>query len=114
RSVRVRLLGTRRSSGQPAWPHDIAAWWSRHAIRAADDELPNVFLERQADELVVSWDALPTPARFYNIPNGEEVLPITFAVPVLRQMVRARLKAMDLDAAQRSTLLPMTSADTPA
>ena len=59
----------------------------------------------------MSWDALPTPARFYNIPNGEEVLPITFAVPVLRRLVRARLKALDLDEAQRSRLLASTAGD---
>lgn len=90
---------------------DVPAWWSRHAIRAADEDLPNIFFERQADELVVSWDALSTSSRLFSIPNGEEVLPVNFAVPVLRELVRARLGATRLDEAERSRLLTATSSD---
>lgn len=96
-------------------PHEkreeLNAWWKRHAIRAASGELPNIFLERQADELVVSWDASPSSTRFYSIPSGEEILPVTFAVPVLRQLVRDRLKVMSLQEAERSILLASTSED---
>ncbi|MBL8800319.1 MAG: ImmA/IrrE family metallo-endopeptidase [Planctomycetia bacterium] len=90
---------------------EIAGWWSRHAIRATDAELPNFFFERQADELVVSWDAEPSLSRFYKIPYGEAVLPVNFAVPVLRQLVRARLKSMQLDEPERATLLSATAED---
>ena len=89
----------------------IAAWWSRHAIRAADGELPNLFLERQADELVVSWDAAPTSTRFYSISYGEEVLPVSFAVPILPQLVRSRLQSMMLSEEERSRLLMATAGD---
>ncbi len=90
---------------------EVLAWWARHAIRAADEDLPNAFFERQADELVVSWDALPSSRRFYSIPNGEEVLSVSFAVPILRELVRSRLRSMPLDEAERSRLLTATSSD---
>jgi hypothetical protein len=88
---------------------ELAAWWSRHAFRAGDEELPNVFLERQADELVVSWDAAPSKTRFFGIDFGEEVVPVTFAVPILRQLIRARLNAMSLGKKDKSQLLAATS-----
>ena len=90
---------------------ELNAWWDRHAIRAASGELPNIFLERQADELVVSWDASPSSTRFYSIPSGEEILPVRFAVPVLRQVVQDRLKVMSLQEAERTSLLASTSED---
>lgn len=91
---------------------DVAKWWSQHAFRAADGDLPNIFVERQGEQLVVSWDALPTTnKRFYNIPNGEEVLDIRFAVSVLRDLVRSRLSGMQLDEAERSQLLAATAGD---
>ena len=56
---------------------EVTEWWSRHAVRAADPGLPDLFLERQADELVVSW--------------GEQVavVQVAVAVPVLRSLVEA-------------------------
>jgi Zn-dependent peptidase ImmA (M78 family) len=89
----------------------VSAWWAQHAIRAADEELPNVFLERQADDIVISWDAGPAPSRFYSIRSGEEVLPVNFAIPVLRDLVRDRLQSAQLDGAERSHLLNAVSDD---
>jgi Zn-dependent peptidase ImmA (M78 family) len=100
----------RRTEGEDT----IVAWWLRHAIRAADDELPNIFFERQADELVVSWDAAPTSTRFYSISYGEEVLPVSFAVPVLRKLVRNRLQSVTIEEKERSRLLMATSGDAAA
>jgi hypothetical protein len=36
---------------------EMKEWWNRHAVKAADPGLPDLFFERQADELVVSWDS---------------------------------------------------------
>lgn len=90
---------------------EVSAWWSRHAIRAADGELPNFFLERQEDDLVVSWDASPTDTRYYSIPYGELVLPVNVAVPPLRRLVRSRLNALAISEVDRSHLLSLTAAD---
>jgi Zn-dependent peptidase ImmA (M78 family) len=71
---------------------EIPGWWSRHAVRSVDPELPNLFFERQADEIVISWDAAPTPTRFYEIPTGEEITAVSIAIPVLRTLVKDCLK----------------------
>jgi Zn-dependent peptidase ImmA (M78 family) len=99
---------------QSAATPEVGAWWARHAIRAADEELPNLFFERQADELLISWDATPSPQRFYRIYSGEQVVPVAFAVPVLRQLVLSRLQAMQLTEGERSKLLGAVSTDTAA
>jgi len=106
-----RVYETAELVGVATKDPEIQAWWASHAVRAADEELPDVFFERQADDLVVSWDPSPTPSRFYRMPRGEEVVPVDFAVPVLRQLVHARLKAMDLPQAKRTRLLAATSSD---
>jgi Zn-dependent peptidase ImmA (M78 family) len=93
---------------------EILSWWSRHAIRAADPELPNVFLERQSDDLVVSWDASPTPLRFYNGPYGEEALQIPIALPALRRLVIDRLRSMSLQDTDRQQELAAISSDAAA
>lgn len=72
---------------------DVAAWWGRHAIRAGDPELPNVFLERQADEIIVSWDNSPTPTRQYRFRSSEEGFDAAIAVPTLRRLINDRLKS---------------------
>ena len=72
---------------------EVPAWWSRHAVRAADPELPNLFFERQADDIVISWDAVPTSTRFYQIPTDEEITQVSVAMPVLRGLVKDRLKS---------------------
>jgi Zn-dependent peptidase ImmA (M78 family) len=56
---------------------EMEEWWRRHAARAADPGLPNVFFERQADDLVVS--------------SGEHVyvLQAAVAVPALRSLVES-------------------------
>ncbi len=92
----------------------LPAWWSRHAIRAADTELPNVFLERQADDLVVSWDASPTPTRFYQVPSGEEIIRVAVAIPTLRRLVTDHLKSADLGAAERQELVQVMLSDASA
>ena len=71
---------------------NVQEWWERHAIRAADGELPNLFFERQADDLVVSWDACPSQMRFYEIDNGVIAIHAVIAVPRLRRLVEDRAK----------------------
>ncbi|MFI5454173.1 MAG: ImmA/IrrE family metallo-endopeptidase [Isosphaerales bacterium] len=93
---------------------EILSWWSRHAFRAADPELPNVFLERQTDNLVVSWDASPTPLRFYNGPYGEEALQLPIAIPALRRLVIDRLKSMSLRDTDRQRAMAAVSSDSAA
>ncbi len=93
---------------------EILAWWSRHAFRAADPELPNVFIERQGDSLVVSWDASPTPSRFYNGPNGEESLDLATAIPALRRLVTDRLKVMNGQDTDRPWEMATVSCDAEA
>jgi Zn-dependent peptidase ImmA (M78 family) len=92
----------------------VPAWWSRHAIRAADAELPNVFFERQADEMVVSWDARPSPTRFYQVPAGEETFRVALAVPALRRLVADRLKPVQFGPADRPDLEAIVSSDAAA
>ena len=89
----------------------VPAWWSRHAIRAVDVELPNVFFERQADEIVISWDASPSPSRFYQVPAGEETFRMALAVPALRRLVADRLKSMQLELAERQDFAAVLSSD---
>jgi len=88
---------------------EIRQWWSRHSFRAAGEELPNVFAERQADDIILSWDALPTPTRFFEFLRGEVVLRAVFAVPVLRELIHSRLKLMNIAGETRSRLLAATS-----
>jgi Zn-dependent peptidase ImmA (M78 family) len=56
---------------------EMKEWWGRHAVRAADPALPDLFFERQADDLVVSWD------------NHVYVLQAAIAVPALRSLVES-------------------------
>ncbi len=67
-------------------------WWGRHALRADDSDLPNLFFERQADDLVVSWDACPSKTRSYEIDSGVAALHAVVAVPRLRSLVEDRIK----------------------
>ena len=71
---------------------DVMLWWSRHAVRSVDAELPNIFFERQGDVLIVSWDASPTPTKFFEISAGEEAVKVDLALPVLRRLLDERLK----------------------
>ena len=61
----------------PADDPEMKEWWGRHAVRAADPGLPDLFFERQADDLLVS--------------RGENVhvFRAAVAVPVLRSLVEA-------------------------
>jgi Zn-dependent peptidase ImmA (M78 family) len=79
----------------------VQAWWSRHAVRAVEGELPNIFFERQGDEIVISWDASPSPNRFYQVLAGEETFGVALAVPTLRRLVADRLKPKQLGAARQ-------------
>ena len=93
---------------------EVPAWWSRHAIRAADAELPNVFLERQVDDIVVSWDASPTPTRFYQVPTGEETFGVAVAVSALRKLLADRLKSAQFEPAKREKFVTVLSKDAEA
>ncbi len=101
----ARLTQAGRDDGE------IESWWARHAIRAADAELPNVFLERQTDSLVVSWDASPAPARFYEVPYGVAALPLSIAIPTLRRLVVDRLRSMNMRDDDRARVLTAVSSD---
>jgi len=96
---------------QSASTSEVKEWWSKHAIRAADEVLPNVFFERQADELLISWDATPSDERIYRISSGEQEVDVAFAVPVLRRLVQTRLRAMELPEGELSRLLETLSDD---
>ncbi len=93
---------------------EVPAWWSRHAIRAADGELPNVFLERQADDMVVSWDALPTSTRFYQAPTGEETFGVDVAISALRKLLADRLRSAKFEPAEREKFVTVLSKDAEA
>ena len=51
---------------------EMKEWWGRHAVKAADPGLPDLFFERQADDLVFSWE------------NHVYILQAVIAVPTLR------------------------------
>jgi Zn-dependent peptidase ImmA (M78 family) len=70
---------------------ELQSWWEKHAFRAADPELPNVFLERQGDDLVISWDESPTETRSFMIPYGGEITSARLAIPILRRLVGSRV-----------------------
>ncbi len=61
----------------PTKDPEIREWWSRHAARTADPGLPDLFFERQADDLVVSWG------------KHVYVLQVAVAVPTLRSLVES-------------------------
>lgn len=56
---------------------EMKEWWGRHAIKAVGPGLPDLFFERQADDLIVSWD------------NHVYVLQVAIAVPALRSLVES-------------------------
>jgi hypothetical protein len=93
---------------------EVAVWWARHAVRAADAELPNVFFERQGDDIVVSWDAYPTPSRFYQVPAGEEIIRVSIAMPTLRRLVKDRLQPTKLGLAESEDLATVLSCNASA
>ncbi len=79
--------GVMRAKDNPVLLDPLKEWWSTHAIRAADPALPNIFIERQEDDIVVSWDSMPSGDLFYPIGFGTEPLPVTIAVPALRRLM---------------------------
>ncbi len=109
-----RVYETTQYFGEVEKEPEIQTWWARHAVRAADEELPDVFFERQADDLVLSWNPAPAPSRSYTAPRGEEVVPVEVAVPVLRQLVHARLRVIDMPQDKRTQLLAATSSEAAA
>jgi Zn-dependent peptidase ImmA (M78 family) len=82
---------------KPDAREDLEVWWQRHAFRAADLELPNIFLERQGDDVVFSWDDSPSEARSFLSFPGMESTAARFAVPVLRQLVASRLGSVAVE-----------------
>ncbi len=79
-----------RITASPEELADLQLWWTKHAIRAADPDLPNIFLERQVDDLVISWDASPSGNHSFMIPYGTEITSVRFAVPHLRRLLGSR------------------------
>lgn len=88
RAYEVGKLHARSSAGDL---DDLQSWWSRHAIRAADGALPNLFIERQEDDIVISWDSSPSETAAFWIGSGVDALPADFAVPRLRELLQCRL-----------------------
>jgi Zn-dependent peptidase ImmA (M78 family) len=76
---------------------ELHSWWEKHALRAADPDLPNVFLERQGDDLVISWDDSSSETRTFLIPYGTEITSARFAVPILRRLVASRLGNVEVE-----------------
>jgi Zn-dependent peptidase ImmA (M78 family) len=71
------VSAARAYSEAPIDNPEMKEWWGRHATKAADPGLPNLFFERQADDLVVSWD------------ESIYVLRAAVAVPALRSLVES-------------------------
>jgi Zn-dependent peptidase ImmA (M78 family) len=76
---------------------ELQSWWEKHAFRSADPELPNIFLERQGDDLVFSWDESPSKTRSFMIPYGTEITSARFAVPILRRFVASRIGNVEVE-----------------
>jgi Zn-dependent peptidase ImmA (M78 family) len=77
-AILEKAVSAARAYGEaPIDDPEMKEWWGRHAAKAADLALPNLFFERQADDLVVSW--------------GEHVyvLRVAVAVPALRSLVES-------------------------
>ena len=85
-----------RIDATPEQLAELQSWWDKHALRAADPELPNVFLERQADDIVISWDETPSLTRSFMIPDGMEITSALFAVPNLRRLVGSRIANVEV------------------
>ena len=88
---------------------DLKAWWKQHAFRAADPELPNIFLERQGDEVVFSWDDAPSEARSFLIFPGMESTDARFAIPSLRRLVVSRFAAFDVEPKFKKRMIELDS-----
>ncbi|OWK46962.1 hypothetical protein FRUB_00661 [Fimbriiglobus ruber] len=85
------------SEANPDARGDLEAWWQRHAFRAADPELPNIFLERQGDEVVFSWDDSPSEEKLFLIFPGMQSTDARFAIPALRQLVASRFGSVKVE-----------------
>jgi len=92
-----QAYGDARSNATPEQLAELQSWWDKHALRAADPELPNVFLERQADDIVISWDETPSLTRSFMIPDGMEITSALFAVPILRRLVGSRIANVEVE-----------------
>ncbi len=75
---------------EPGVLPDLESWWSRHAFRAADASLPNLFVERQDDEIIFSWDSSPSETCSFWIGAGIVAIPVSVALPRLRQLCAYR------------------------
>jgi Zn-dependent peptidase ImmA (M78 family) len=92
-----QAYGDARNSATAEQLAELQSWWDKHALRAADPELPNVFLERQADDIVISWDETPSLTRSFMIPDGMEITSALFAVPILRRLVGSRITNVEVE-----------------
>lgn len=93
---------------------DVSEWWSRHAIRAADLELPNLFFERQSDQIIISWDATPSEKRLYRISPSEDAFRTIEVISALRKLVGDRLHARISDDPLRDDLKRVLETDSDA
>jgi Zn-dependent peptidase ImmA (M78 family) len=82
---------------QPDARGELESWWQRHAFRAADPELPNIFLERQGDEVVFSWDDSPSSEHSFQFFPGMESAAARFVVPSIRQLISRRFERVEVE-----------------
>jgi Zn-dependent peptidase ImmA (M78 family) len=82
-AYKVGRLKLRNQSKQA----ELEGWRASHAFRAASDRLPNIFLERQGDELLISWDDSPAEPLYYLIHYGTRAIPINYAMGLFRDLI---------------------------
>ena len=86
-ACRAYAIGLDRTRQDHNRREELERWWSRHAVRAADSSLPNLFFERQEDEIVISWDSTASTDAHFSIGAGLVSIPAEYAVPGLRNLM---------------------------
>ncbi len=90
----------------PQCKASLDEWAARHSVRAASARLPNIFLERMADDLVFSWNSEPAEGRTWDIHYGAHLIPASFGVPLLRDVCRHVASGVDPSARSKHPSAP--------
>jgi len=105
-----RWIDAEDSAGQAAYA-EVQAWWSRHALRAADASAlyPDLAFRRLGDDVEVSWTARqPTHApdgfRFALTPGAATIAISDVAGPIWEALAWAASTPRDLDADDRKSV----------
>ena len=64
--------------------------------------------------MVISWDASPTPTRFYQISTDEEITQVSVAIPVLRGLVRLSEVSAMLGSSEYQAFVKVLASDSSA